>query len=165
MLEMKSHFSLPSQEVEALMRDQILIQIHSQMFDPWTHLVAWSSQTAALATFIGRVRDVGGDGHPLDALELTHYPQMCEAMIRREATRLLVEHGASSALVLHRVGRLSPSEVIVLVAVEADRRGPAQRCCTALLEAIKHQAPFWKREWRDGQGIWLEANTPLELEG
>ena len=86
---------------------------------------------------------------------------MCEEAIRQDAQRLLMDHDASSALVLHRVGRMLPSEVIVLVAVEADRRGPAQRCCTALLEAIKHQAPFWKREWRDGQGTWVSGNTPL----
>ena len=49
----------------------------------------------------------------------------------------------------------------MLVAVQADRRGAAQRCSAALLEQLKHQAPFWKREWCAGQGTWLEANTPL----
>ena len=64
-------------------------------------------------------------------------------------------------MVLHRVGRLAPGEPIVLVAVQADRRGAAQRCSAALLEQLKHQAPFWKREWCAGQGAWLAANTPL----
>ena len=143
------------------MQEKITIQLHNTIFDPWLQLAAWSSQTAAAATFIGRVREVAQDGRPLEALELTHYPGMCEEVIRQDAQRLLMDHDASSALVLHRVGRMLPSEVIVLVAVEADRRGPAQRCCTALLEAIKHQAPFWKREWRDGQGTWVSGNTPL----
>ena len=55
-----------------------------------------------------------------------------------------------------------PGEAIVLVAIGADRRGPAQRCCQELLEALKHDAPFWKREWRsDGSSEWLSGNTPL----
>jgi len=55
-----------------------------------------------------------------------------------------------------------PGEAIVLVAVGADRRGPAQRCCHELLESLKHDAPFWKREWRtDGRRQWLNGNTPL----
>jgi molybdopterin synthase catalytic subunit len=68
----------------------------------------------------------------------------------------------SSCLVQHRIGRVLPGEAIVLVAISADRRGPAQRCCQELLEALKHDAPFWKREWRaDGTGSWLTGNTPL----
>ena len=86
---------------------------------------------------------------------------MCEARIAKDAEVALASHGANSVLVLHRVGRLIPGEVIVLVAVTADRRGPAQRCCSSLLEALKHEAPFWKREWSAEQGIWLEGNTPL----
>ena len=77
------------------------------------------------------------------------------------AQRLQQEHRTGPILVLHRVGKLAPGEPIVLVAVQADRRGAAQRCSAALLEQLKHQAPFWKREWCAGQGTWLEANTPL----
>jgi molybdopterin synthase catalytic subunit len=77
------------------------------------------------------------------------------------AREQLQHHGATRVLVLHRVGTLLPGELIVLVAVEADRRGCAQRCCSDLLEALKHQAPFWKREWFSGQGTWLSGNTPL----
>jgi molybdopterin synthase catalytic subunit len=55
-----------------------------------------------------------------------------------------------------------PGEPIVLVAVAADRRGPALRCGQELLEALKHEAPFWKREWlADGRGHWVQGNTPL----
>ena len=50
-------------------------------------------------------------------------------------------------------------------AVAADRRGPAQRCCQELLEALKHHAPFWKREWSGGAGEWVLGNTPLGEEG
>jgi molybdopterin synthase catalytic subunit len=55
-----------------------------------------------------------------------------------------------------------PGESIVLVAVAANRRGPALRCCQELLEALKHEAPFWKREWlAAGRSSWVQGNTPL----
>ena len=59
----------------------------------------------------------------------------------------------------HRVGRVLPGDTIVLVAVSADRRGPAQRGGQELLEALKHEAPFWKREWSGGVGTWVAGNT------
>ncbi|WP_231884203.1 molybdenum cofactor biosynthesis protein MoaE [Synechococcus sp. MIT S9504] len=126
-------------------------------------LDAWlrSQMGAATAMFMGRVRDVAMDGRALEVLELSHYPGLCERLIDTSARQLLQQHGARSALVLHRVGRLLPGELIVLVAISADRRGPAQRCCAALLEALKHDAPFWKREWCHGEGTWLSENTPL----
>ena len=159
---MKLPFFHPLLEAEGLTQKQeITIEIYSQPFDPWIRLSEWSSTAAASASFCGCVRDVDEHGSSLEALELTHYPGLCESLIRENAQRLLTVHGATAALVIHRVGRLSPHEVIVLVAVEADRRGPAQRCCMALLEAIKHQAPFWKKEWRNGQGSWVSGNTPL----
>ena len=140
---------------------QILDQPTSggMQLDTWLRLRAASD--AATAVFMGRVRELAMDGQMLDALELDHYPGLCERRIETFARRLLEQHGACSALVLHRVGRLLPGELIVLVAVSADRRGPAQRCCAALLEALKHDAPFWKREWSHGVGTWLSENTPL----
>ena len=159
---MKWPFSHPSLEAEMLTQKlEITVEIHRQPFDPWIQLSEWSSTAAASASFIGRVRNVAEHGSSLEALELTHYPGLCESLIREDAEKLLMLHGATSALVIHRVGRLSPHEAIVLVAVEADRRGPAQRCCMALLESIKYQAPFWKKEWRNGQGSWVDGNTPL----
>ena len=143
--------------------DEVQIVIHDQPISGVLQLDAWlrSQMDAATAIFMGRVRDVAMDGRPLEALELSHYPGLCERLIEGSAHQLLQHHGCRSALVLHRVGRLLPGELIVLVAISADRRGPAQRCCTALLEALKHDAPFWKREWSHGVGTWLSENTPL----
>ena len=139
------------------------IVIHDQPISGVLQLDAWlrSQRDAATAIFMGRVRDVATDGRPLEALELSHYPGLCQRLIEASARQLLRQHGGRSALVLHRVGRLLPGELIVLVAISADRRGPAQRCCAALLEALKHDAPFWKREWSNGVGTWLSENTPL----
>ena len=144
---------------------ELEIQILNQPISGGWELDAWlrsqAASDAATAIFMGRVRDLAMDGQTLDALELDHYPGLCERRIETFARRLLDQHGACSALVLHRVGRLLPGELIVLVAVSADRRGPAQRCCAALLEALKHEAPSWKREWSNGVGTWLSENTPL----
>ena len=117
---------------------------------------------AAESHFLGRVRGVDAQAAPLQALELEHYPGMTEAQIRALAGDAMAREGAAALLVWHRVGLVFPGEAIVLVAVAADRRGPAQRTCGALLEALKHEAPFWKRELRaDGSGTWLQGNTPL----
>jgi molybdopterin synthase catalytic subunit len=108
------------------------------------------------------VRATTASGAPLEALELEHYPGMTERQLVQLAEGCLQRHGVAAALVVHRVGRILPGEAIVLVAVAADRRGPAQRCGQELLEALKHEAPFWKREWlADGRSLWLTGNTPL----
>ena len=141
--------------------EAIHIELRTQPFDPWHELRGWGGDAAACAVFVGRVRGTAMDGRPLQALEIEHYPGLCERRLMEIAIELQRERAAGSVLVLHRVGRIQPGDPIVLVAVEADRRGAAQRCTTALLEALKHSAPFWKREWFGDQGTWLTGNTPL----
>ena len=139
-------------------------------FEPLQALAAWQAAVAtalgapaaAESHFIGRVRPTGAAGEPLAALELEHYPGMTEAQLHALASAAASRHGAAAVLVQHRVGRVRPGEPIVLVAVAADRRGPALRCGLELLEALKHEAPFWKREWlADGRSSWVQGNTPL----
>lgn len=141
------------------------VQLHPACFDPLASLAVWERQgfgsASAAAHFIGRVRATTASGQPLEALELEHYPGMTERQLERLATELGERHRVEALLVEHRIGRVLPGEAIVLVAVAADRRGPAQRCCQELLEALKHDAPFWKREWSGGQGTWITGNTPL----
>ena len=143
------------------------IALHGDAFDPIAALAAWQHELAARlpeppaaeSHFIGRVRGRNADGQPLQALELEHYPGMTETQLEQLARDAAVRHGALAVLVHHRIGRVEPGEAIVLVAVAADRRGPAQRCCQELLEALKHEAPFWKREWSGGAGRWVAGNT------
>lgn len=148
--------------------NRLTLVLDSQDFQPLAALDGWhqclqdgAGSAAAEAMFIGRVRAVTSGGEPVRALELEHYPGMTEQQILQLGGELLVAHGARCALVHHRVGLVQPGAAIVLVAVQADRRGMAQRCCQAMLEALKHDAPFWKREWCGDKGIWLEGNTPL----
>ncbi len=145
------------------------VELLSSPFDPLPSLEAWQTLlregpaaiAAAEAHFIGRVRPVASDGAPLEALELEHYPGMSERRIAAISQALAHQHGVPAVLVRHRVGRLNPGETIVMVAVAADRRGPALRCCQEVLETLKHDAPFWKREWVNGCGHWVAGNTPL----
>lgn len=141
------------------------VQLHPARFDPLTSLAVWERQAfgsaSAAAHFIGRVRASSAGGQPLEALELEHYPGMTERQLERLAADCGERHGVAAVLVEHRIGLVLPGDAIVLVAVAADRRGPAQRCCQELLEALKHEAPFWKREWSGGKGTWITGNTPL----
>ncbi|WP_216919664.1 molybdenum cofactor biosynthesis protein MoaE [Synechococcus sp. CCAP 1479/9] len=149
----------------------IVVQLLEAPFQPLERLAAWqrslaaegpdATGSAAESHFIGRVRPTTAAGEPLEALELEHYPGMTEAQLRALAGACAARHGAGAVLVAHRVGRVRPGEAIVLVAVQADRRGPALRCVQELLEDLKHHAPFWKREWSGGSGTWVTGNTPL----
>jgi molybdopterin synthase catalytic subunit len=146
------------------------IALEPAPLEPLQALAAWHAALAAAlgkvpaaeSHFIGRVRPSAAGGEALAALELEHYPGMTEAQLQDLARAAATRHGAAAVLVQHRVGRVLPGEPIVLLAVAADRRGPALRCGQELLEALKHEAPFWKREWlADGTGHWVQGNTPL----
>lgn len=151
-------------------RDEADVEVRllAEPFAPLARLEAWQerlgergSLAAAEWHFIGRVRGGPADEPTaLQSLEIEHYPGMTEACLAALARAAAEQHQATAVLVLHRHGQLIAAEPIVLVAVAADRRGQAQRCGLALLEAIKHEAPFWKREWRGGEGRWLQGNTP-----
>jgi len=149
---------------------QVRITLHTAAFEPLEALAQWQrdlvrdgqAPSAAESLFIGRVRAEADDGNALEALELEHYPGMTERQLEHLAQSCGERHGVCSCLIQHRIGRILPGEAIVLVAIGADRRGPAQRCCQELLEALKHEAPFWKREWHaDGCSTWITGNTPL----
>jgi molybdopterin synthase catalytic subunit len=144
------------------------LSLHPEPFDCLELLRSWHLQgrllgalPAAESHFIGRARPSASDGSPLELLELEHYPGMTERRLGELAAALAEQHGVMRIRIAHRIGRVRPGEDLVLVAVAADRRGPAQRCGQELLEALKHEAPFWKREWHGGVGTWVAGNTPL----
>jgi molybdopterin synthase catalytic subunit len=148
----------------------LAIRLEPELFEPLQVLASWHEHLsialgllpAAESLFVGRVRPSCSSGEALQALELEHYPGMTERQLEQLAAAVSARHGVVAALVHHRVGLVRPGEAIVLIAIAADGRGPAQRCCQELLEALKHEAPFWKREWRgEGDGDWLAGNTPL----
>lgn len=130
------------------------IHIQAEDFDVADEIAALNEPgIGAVASFVGLVR--GGDG--LTALTLEHYPGMTEREIGRIAEEAAKRWHPSGITIIHRVGRLSVGERIVLVAVAAAHRGDAFAACEFLMDYLKTRAPFWKQEERGGAVIWVEA--------
>ena len=112
----------------------------------------------AVVAFVGTVRD-RSDGAVVDALELEHYPGMTEAAIEAMVDEARRRFALRAARVVHRVGRLGAAAQIVLVAVTAAHRGEAFQGCEFLMDYLKTQAPFWKKEGGLGGGRWVDARA------
>ena len=106
-----------------------------------------------IASFSGVVR--ADDG--VELLELEHYPGVTEAMLAGLAEQATARWGLMAAGIVHRVGPMRPGERIVLVATAAAHRAAALEACAFLIDRLKTDAPFWKRETRDGKRRWVEA--------
>lgn len=113
------------------------------------------SGAGGIASFIGVVR--GDDG--VTCLELEHYPGMTEAVLCDLAEQAMARWGLVSAVIVHRVGPMEPGERIVLVATAAAHRGAALEGCAFLIDRLKTEAPFWKREYRGENASWVEARA------
>ncbi len=112
----------------------------------------------AIATFVGIVRD-RHDGAALEALELEHYPGMTEASIEAMIDEAVGRFDLRGARVVHRIGRLEPMNQIVLVAVASAHRGEAFQACEFLMDYMKTQAPFWKKETGAAGSRWVDARV------
>ncbi len=109
----------------------------------------------AVTSFVGTVRQWGQGS---EALELEHYPGMTELCIEQmvdEAVRRF--EGVRGVRVIHRIGRLGVGEQIVLVAVSSSHRRAAFEACEFLMDWLKTQAPFWKKEVTSQGGQWVDA--------
>ena len=112
----------------------------------------------AVASFVGLVRSDGG----IEALTLEHYPGMTETALRRLAEEAAARWSLLGATIVHRVGRMAPGDRIVLVAACAPHRRDALDACAYLIDRLKTDAPFWKREARRGEDRWVEARDTDE---
>jgi molybdopterin synthase catalytic subunit len=110
----------------------------------------------AVASFVGTVRSKS-DGAPVIAMELEHYPGMTEASIEAMIDEAMQRFEVRAARVVHRVGPLQPGEQIVLVAVASAHRGMAFQACEFLMDYLKTQAPFWKKESTPDGARWVDA--------
>jgi len=137
----------------------VAVRLLDRPFDPLAALSDWGRRDAAQAQFIGRVRGAGMDGALLRSLWLEHYPGMTETMLNTICREELERHGAGAALVWHRVGAVAVGDPIVLVATAGDGRGQALASCQAILESLKHHAPFWKKELGQAGERWVPGNT------
>ena len=133
------------------------VTVSAEPFDAGAEISALSiAGVGAVASFVGIVR---GDGD-LAALTLDHYPGMTEAALTALVGRAVERWKLSGAIVHHRVGTMVPGDPIVLVACASAHRRDALEACAFLIDRLKTDAPFWKRErFADGRETWVEARS------
>jgi molybdopterin synthase catalytic subunit len=112
----------------------------------------------AVVSFVGTVRD-RSDGQGVQLMELEHYPGMTEKSIEAMMAEARRRFDIRAARVIHRVGPLKPSDQIVLVAVTSAHRGQAFQACEFLMDYLKTQAPFWKKEHTPEGARWVDARV------
>jgi molybdopterin synthase catalytic subunit len=120
----------------------------------------------AIVSFIGLVRDLN-EGDRVSTLTLEHYPGMTEKALNKIVSDAKSRWDVIEALVIHRVGTLQPTDQIVLVAVASGHRGEAFKACEFIMDYLKTQAPFWKKETilQNGQveARWVEAKASDDI--
>ena len=121
-------------------------------------LRANDKRVGAVCCFVGTVRD-RNDGNSVSTLELEHYPGMTEKAIEAMLDEAHRRFDMYAARVVHRVGRLQPLDQIVLVAVTSAHRGQSFQACEFLIDYLKTQAPFWKKEQTPQGARWVDARV------
>ena len=113
-------------------------------------------RVGAVCTFTGTVRD-RNDGLSVSSMELEHYPGMTEKAIEAMIDEAVARFDIFGVRVVHRVGLLQPLDQVVLVAVTSAHRGESFQACEFLMDYLKTQAPFWKKEETPEGARWVDA--------
>jgi len=113
--------------------------------------ISREAKVGAVASFVGLVRDV--------RMTLEHYPGMTERAIGKIVEEAAGRWQVMDCTVIHRYGDLGPNDQIVLVAVASAHRSDAFAACQFIMDYLKTQAPFWKKEHRAGGATWVEARA------
>ena len=121
-------------------------------------LRAGDGGVGAVVSFVGTVRD-RSEGADVSRMELEHYPGMTETSIDAMIDAALARFDIRAARVIHRVGVLDALDQIVLVAVTSAHRGQAFQACEFLMDYLKTQAPFWKKEHTPQGARWVDARS------
>jgi molybdopterin synthase catalytic subunit len=112
----------------------------------------------AVVSFVGQVRDLN-DGDNVAALTLEHYPEMTEKSLAHIIEQAQARWAITDALIIHRVGELKPLDQIVLVLVASAHRKDAFLACEFIMDFLKTEAPFWKKEQTPTGERWVEAKA------
>jgi molybdopterin synthase catalytic subunit len=115
-------------------------------------------RVGAVCSFVGTVRD-RNDGQNVSELELEHYPGMTEKSIEAMIVEAVSRFDIYAARVIHRIGPLKPLDQIVMVAVTSAHRGESFKACEFLMDYLKTQAPFWKKEQTPDGARWVDARV------
>jgi molybdopterin synthase catalytic subunit len=138
------------------------VRVQSAPFDFGTEASAFAAQisaSGAVVTFTGIVRDVPGG---LSAMEIEHYPGMTERALSAIRAEAMARWSLESAMILHRHGRLTLGEPIMMVATAARHRADAFAAAEFLMDYLKSRAPFWKKEHAAAQATWVAARDEDE---
>ena len=146
------------------------IEIINEEFDPWQKLVDYkksqlneSNNIGACSVFLGTMRDINS-GDTIKSMELQHYPDMTEKYLEKIAEDATNKFKIIDSIVLHRVGLVNPSDPIVLVACWSEHRDDAFEATRQIMESLKKEAPFWKKESTDKGFRWVEPEAELSEE-
>lgn len=133
------------------------VLVQTEDFDPGSELAALGGLgSGGVASFVGHVR--GGDG--LIAMTLEHYPAMTGAALDALAGEAAARWSLDGVTLIHRVGRLFPGDRIVFVGAASRHRAAALEACAFLIDRLKTDAPFWKKEeFGDGRSAWVESRA------
>ena len=137
----------------------MIVRVQTQDFDVGLELKQLRlarKDAGAVVSFIGQVRDFN-DGESVSQLSLEHYPGMTEKSLEAIASEAKSRWDIFDTLIIHRVGALQPLDQIVLVAVSGAHRGEAFKACEFIMDALKTEAPFWKKEVTASGERWLDA--------
>ena len=137
------------------------VRIQTTDFDAGAEIAALrrdNPKVGAVASFIGLCRDVN-DGGVVTKMTLDHYPGMTEKALEKIVAEAKRRWDVMEVLVIHRVGELKPSDQIVLVVVTGAHRGAAFAACEFIMDYLKTQAPFWKKEQTPQGTRWVEARA------
>jgi molybdopterin synthase catalytic subunit len=121
-----------------------------------TLLVSGDKGVGAVVAFIGMVRDLNL-AEDVVALELEHYPGMTEKSLLRIAEQAAQRWSLQAARIVHRVGKMYPGDQIVMVLTASAHRGDAYEANQFMMDYLKTEAPFWKKEWTPDGPRWIEA--------
>jgi molybdopterin synthase catalytic subunit len=137
------------------------IRVQTEDFDLTTEIAQLRADTpkvGAIVNFVGVVRDLN-DGEQVAEMELEHYPGMTEKALEDIVLQAKTRWDLFDALVIHRVGPLKPLDQIVLVAVTSAHRGEAFAACEFIIDYLKTNAPFWKKEQTPQGARWVDARV------
>ena len=137
------------------------VRVQTEDFDLTTEVAALRAQNpkvGAVACFVGTVRDLN-DGSAVETMELEHYPGMTEKSLAAIVEVARGRWPGIEVLIIHRVGKLYPLDQIVLVATTSAHRGDAFASCEFVMDYLKTEAPFWKKEKTDQGERWVDARV------
>ncbi|MFM2409583.1 MAG: hypothetical protein RL481_411 [Pseudomonadota bacterium] len=133
-----------------------VVRVQAEPFDAAAVLATLEGEgVGAVASFTGLVRSDDG----VTAIELEHYPAMTEASLRALADNAMSRWSLYGCTIIHRVGRMEVGEPIVLVATASAHRVAALEACAFVIDRLKTDAPFWKKEYRGQDASWVEAKA------